>query len=188
MRQRQISEQQRTAGSPTSVPFAFLPPSHPPRGFSPCVLPNSTPSPRRCCSRLAPSLTALLRGLGRGSRPAGNGRAALDRVLALRGCRLRAQRRNSILRAARERATLRVESPRWALRRSTPSLTHTTSPERRRRHGRGGGRALVEVVVELQAGGGPLLPVEVELAWLGSGLGLGLGLGLGFGFGLAASG
>ena len=54
--QRQIGDQQRTAGSPTSVPFAFLPPSHPPRGFSPCVLPNSTPSPRRCCSRLAPSL------------------------------------------------------------------------------------------------------------------------------------
>ena len=91
-------------------------------------------------------------------------------------------------------------------------LTHTTSPERRRRHGRGGGRTLVEVVVELQAGGGPLLPVEVELAVEAqresivhrglegsaqeaflieaeselpswSGLGFGLGLGLGLGLG-----
>ena len=80
-------------------------------------------------------------------------------------------------------------------------LTHTTSPERRRdaevgpiitplgpSRDRGGGRALVEVVAELQAAGGLLLPVEVELAWFGFGLGLGLGFGFGFGFGLAAFG
>ena len=76
-----------------------------------------------------------------------------------------------------------MESPRWAHGLSTPLLTHTTSPERRRCHARAGGRALVEVVEELQAGGGLVLPVEVELAWLGFGLGLGLGLGLGFGLG-----